>query len=177
MTYLAALFIVWLSASSSFLFSESDSLHGIDLSDLNRKAEPCSDFYEFANGTWRANNPIPASMTRWSKRWAAGESSKDKLREILKAASSNKNAPKGSTEQIIGDYRSTWRRSRKCPVRAMQCRHSFDFAQGKLSRLSRASRPRRRRPQEVQRDYQRSHYRRKSILPFSAAAPLPYSLA
>jgi putative endopeptidase len=119
MTYLAALLIVWLSASSSFLFSESDSLHGIDLSDLDRKAEPCSDFYEFANGTWRANNPIPASMTRWSKRWAAGESSKDKLREILKAASSNKNAPRGSTEQIIGDYRSTWRRSRKCP--AVQC--------------------------------------------------------
>src|SRR5580700_11639749 len=104
MTYLAALFIVWLSASSSFLFSQSDSLHGIDPSDLDRKAEPCTDFYEFANGTWRANNPIPASMTRWSKRWAAGESSKDKLKEILETAAADKSAPQGSTEQIIGDY-------------------------------------------------------------------------
>ncbi|HWY03147.1 MAG TPA: M13 family metallopeptidase [Candidatus Acidoferrum sp.] len=101
---LSRLFIVWLLTYGSVLFSQSSSLHGIDLGDLDRKAEPCTDFYEFANGTWRANNPIPASMTRWSKRWAAGESSKDKLREILATASADKNAPQGSTEQIIGDY-------------------------------------------------------------------------
>ena len=95
-----ALIIVSLFSSPAI----SQSLHGIDLSDLDRKAEPCTDFYEFANGTWRANNPIPASMTRWSKRWAAGESSKDKLRDILEETSANKTAPKGSTEQIIGDY-------------------------------------------------------------------------
>ncbi|MGA8503755.1 MAG: M13 family metallopeptidase [Candidatus Sulfotelmatobacter sp.] len=86
------------------LFSQSSSLHGIDVTDLDRKADPCNDFYEFANGTWRANNPIPASMTRWSKRWAAGESSKDKLKEILETAAADKSAPQGSTEQIIGDY-------------------------------------------------------------------------
>jgi putative endopeptidase len=88
--------------TSPFAFAQS--LHGIDLTDLDRKADPCNDFYEFANGTWRANNPIPASMTRWSKRWAAGESSKDKLRDILEEASANKSASKGSTEQIIGDF-------------------------------------------------------------------------
>ncbi len=87
-----------------FLFSQASSLHGIDVTDLDRKADPCNDFYEFANGTWRTNNPIPASMTRWSKRWAAGESSKDKLKEILDTAAADKSAPQGSTEQIIGDY-------------------------------------------------------------------------
>src|SRR5271170_7222620 len=86
------------------LFSQASSLHGIDLTDLDRKAVPCDDFYEFANGTWRANNPIPASMERWSRRWQAGESSKDKLREILEAAAADKSAPAGSTEQLIGDY-------------------------------------------------------------------------
>lgn len=88
----------------SILFSQSSSLHGIDPTDLDRKVEPCDDFFAFANGTWRANNPIPASMTRWSKRWQAGESSKDKLREILEAASAEKNASQGSADQIIGDY-------------------------------------------------------------------------
>jgi endothelin-converting enzyme/putative endopeptidase len=82
----------------------SQPQHGIDVTDLDRKADPCNDFYEFANGTWRAKNPIPASMTRWSKRWQAGESSKDKLRDILEGASADKGAPKGSPEQIIGDY-------------------------------------------------------------------------
>ena len=84
--------------------SSSPSLHGIDLTDLDRKADPCTDFFQFSNGTWRANNPIPASMTRWSKRWQAGESAKDRLHDILEAAAADKNAPKGSTEQIIGDY-------------------------------------------------------------------------
>src|SRR5579872_2854487 len=88
---------------ASFLLAQT-SLHGIDVGDLDRKADPCVDFYEFANGTWRANNPIPASMTRWSKRWQAGETAKDKLHEILEAAAADKSAPRGSTEQIIGDY-------------------------------------------------------------------------
>ena len=88
---------------ASFLLAQT-SLHGIDVGDLDRKADPCVDFYEFANGTWRANNPIPASMTRWSRRWQAGETSKDKLREILETASADKSAPKGSTDQLIGDY-------------------------------------------------------------------------
>ncbi len=96
-----ALLVVWLSSS---LFSQTTPLHGIDVTDLDRKADPCNDFYEFANGTWRANNPIPASMTRWSKRWASGEATKDQLREISEDASKNPSAPKGSTEQIIGSY-------------------------------------------------------------------------
>ena len=85
-------------------FALSQALHSVYLYDLDRKAAPCDDFYQFANGTWRANNPIPASMSRWSRRWQAGESSKDKLHEILEAAAADKSAPKGSTEQIIGDY-------------------------------------------------------------------------
>jgi len=80
------------------------ALHSIEVVDLDRKAAPCDDFYEFANGTWRVNNPIPASMTRWSRRWQAGEASKDKLHEILEQTSAQRNASKGSTEQIIGDY-------------------------------------------------------------------------
>jgi putative endopeptidase len=96
--------VLLICLSSPLLFSQNASLHGIDLTDLDRKADPCNDFYQFANGTWRANNPIPASMVHWSKRWAAGESSKDKLKDILEETSQVKNAPKGSTEQLIGDY-------------------------------------------------------------------------
>ena len=82
----------------------TQSSHSIDINDLDRNANPCDDFFQFANGTWRANNPIPASMARWSRRWQAGESAKDRLHEILEAASADKSAPKRSTEQIIGDY-------------------------------------------------------------------------
>jgi putative endopeptidase len=107
MRRVTTLWFVWLCSwflFSQISFSQTSSQHGIDLTDLDRKADPCTDFYEFANGSWRAHNPIPASMTRWSKRWAAGESSKDKLKEILETAAADKSAAKGSKEQIIGDY-------------------------------------------------------------------------
>jgi putative endopeptidase len=55
--------------SALFAFSQNSLLHGIDLGDLDRTAQPCDDFYQFANGTWRAKDPIPASMARWSRRW------------------------------------------------------------------------------------------------------------
>src|ERR1700680_3836110 len=88
-----------LTLSSPIAISQPTSLHGIDVTDLDRKADPCNDFYEFANGTWRANNPIPASMTRWSKRWAAGESSKDKLKKILETGAAAGGGAKGSPDE------------------------------------------------------------------------------
>ena len=77
---------------------------GIEVSDLDRGVDPCTDFYAFANGSWRANNPIPGSMPRWSRRWAAGESTKEQLRQILDDVSAASNHPKGSVEQLIGDF-------------------------------------------------------------------------
>jgi endothelin-converting enzyme/putative endopeptidase len=99
--FLCTLLVLLISSAPIAL---SQTRHGIDLTDLDRKAEPCTDFFQFANGTWRAHNPIPAAMTRWSKRWQAGESAKDRLHDILETASADKSAPQGSSEQIIGDY-------------------------------------------------------------------------
>jgi endothelin-converting enzyme/putative endopeptidase len=88
LTALAALFAVALTPGTS--------RKGIETADISRAADPCTDFYEFANGAWRAANPIPPSMDRWSRRWQAGEQNKDKLKEILDEAAAVKEAPKGS---------------------------------------------------------------------------------
>ena len=42
-------------------------------------------------------NPIPASMDRWSRRWAAGEANKEQLRTILDEASAEPSQPKGAS--------------------------------------------------------------------------------
>jgi endothelin-converting enzyme/putative endopeptidase len=77
---------------------------GIEVSDIDRGADPCADFYAYANGSWRAANPIPASMPRWSRRWAAGESTKEQLRQLLDETSAAGNRPNGSIDQLIGDF-------------------------------------------------------------------------
>jgi putative endopeptidase len=77
---------------------------GVDVADMNRSIDACTDFFEYANGTWRANNPIPDFMDRWSRRWASGELSKDQLRAILDEVSAKPEQPKGSTLQLIGDH-------------------------------------------------------------------------
>jgi endothelin-converting enzyme/putative endopeptidase len=43
-------------------------------------------------------------MVRWSRRWAAGEAVKDQLNAILDQASARTDWPKGSVEQLVGDY-------------------------------------------------------------------------
>ena len=78
--------------------------HGIQTGDLDTTTDPCSDFFQYANGAWRASHPIPAYMNRWSRRWESGELNKDHLREILEQVSSKQSWPTGSAEQLIGDY-------------------------------------------------------------------------
>ncbi len=77
---------------------------GVYVADLNRSIAPCTDFFEFANGTWRAENPIPASMPRWSRRWQSGENAKQRLKEILDEVSARRDWPTASVEQLIGDF-------------------------------------------------------------------------
>ena len=86
------------------LFAQQPAQHGVQLSDLDRKADPCTDFAQYANGNWHTQNPIPAYMDRWSRRWQAGEVAKDQLKGILDEVSHRTDWPKGSAEQLIGDY-------------------------------------------------------------------------
>ena len=80
---------------SSAFASAEEPLKGIELSDMDRSADACTDFFEFSNGAWRAANPIPPSMSRWSRRWQAGEESKERLKGILEETATKTGSAEG----------------------------------------------------------------------------------
>jgi putative endopeptidase len=93
-----------LTAALALAADAHAALEGIQTHDLNRHVEACTDFYEFANGTWRADNPIPASLPKWSRRLAAHDDNWHRQQGVLEATAGRKDWRAGSAEQVAGDY-------------------------------------------------------------------------
>ena len=80
------------------------AMHGIEAGDIRRDGAACNDFFDYANGAWRASHPIPDYMDRWSRRWESGEVNKEHVRDILAELSARTDWPAGSAEQLSGDF-------------------------------------------------------------------------
>jgi putative endopeptidase len=59
----------------------------LDPANIDRTANACVDFYQFANGGWMKNNPLPAAYSRWGSFEELGEGNQANLTKILQAAS------------------------------------------------------------------------------------------
>ena len=75
---------------------------GFDLGAIDRKANPCDDFYQFACGTWAAKNPIPSDQSSWGRFGELDQMNQLVLRKILEEAGTAKN--RDANTQKIGDY-------------------------------------------------------------------------
>jgi endothelin-converting enzyme/putative endopeptidase len=76
---------------------------GFDPSAIDRKADPCADFYQFACGAWTAANPIPPDQSRWGRFDALQDRNREVLHKILEAAAVAKPG-RTALEQKMGDY-------------------------------------------------------------------------
>ena len=75
-----------------------------DLSALDKSVNPCTDFYQFACGGWRANNPIPGDKSRWGRFNELDEYNLSLLHNILETAA--KPGKHSALEQKVGNFYS-----------------------------------------------------------------------
>jgi len=74
----------------------------VDLNALDKSADPCVDFYQYACGNWMATHPIPPSESRWARFNELADRNKEILRGILEKAEVDKPG-RTRMEQQIGD--------------------------------------------------------------------------
>ncbi len=91
------------STTSSDYEKEEDKGQTVEFAYMDKSADPSVDFYDYANGTWAKNNPVPSSETRWGSFNELQKNNNKALRRILEEAAKQKNE-KGTVEQLIGDY-------------------------------------------------------------------------
>jgi putative endopeptidase len=102
-------FLTFAAAVGAFAGNAADDTtgHGFDMANLDRTCKPCDDFFQFAQGGWMRNNPIPPEYPEWGSFVTLQDHNETALHGILEAASANKSAAAGSNEQKIGDYYAT----------------------------------------------------------------------
>lgn len=75
---------------------------GVDLDNMDRSVRPQDEFFQYVNGGWLEQNPIPADRSRWGSFDELREAAEQHVLDILHDAAAT-DADEGARTQKIGD--------------------------------------------------------------------------
>jgi putative endopeptidase len=99
---LLPLCLLVLTAFSVAQSSSSKPAAGFSLDTIDKTADPCVDFYQYACGNWIKNSEIPPDQSQWVSFVELNERNKNVEREILEKAAAG-GAGRDAIDQKIGD--------------------------------------------------------------------------
>src|SRR5215469_5462379 len=75
----------------------------LDVTAMDKSANPCADFYTYSCGGWQKHNPIPPDQARWSVYGKLHNDNQRFLWGILDSLS-KQTSGRSASQQKIGDY-------------------------------------------------------------------------
>ncbi|MGI8545693.1 MAG: M13 family metallopeptidase [Aridibacter sp.] len=100
--YFRFIFITTLILSvSAIAFGQNAAF---DINRMDKSVNACTDFFQFANGTWLNNTEIPGDQSSWGSFNILAENNRTILRELVDETVVKTDATKGSDTQLIGDF-------------------------------------------------------------------------
>ncbi len=75
---------------------------GFDVNAIDKKTDPCVNFYQYACGNWLASNPIPADQSTWGRFSELHERNQRILKDILETNAAK--TARSASDARIGEY-------------------------------------------------------------------------
>lgn len=89
---------------ASLTAGAADAVPRFSVEHMDRSVSPRTNFFQYANGTWVKNNPVPADKARWASFDELDNRNWHLVRALLDESAADTAAPARTPRRLVGDF-------------------------------------------------------------------------